>query len=111
VLEKRDAKARIMLDEARKISEQTPRMVSAAQVEEVKILQRYQTGLTNMVSLAEAEKSLAEAEVEDALAQIEVWRSILHIAYIQGELRPFLQLVLIAEGNRRPPGIGSGDRR
>ncbi len=100
ILEKKDARARILLAEARKVADETPKMVEAAKVQEIKVLKRYRVGLTNMVSLAEAERVLAEAEVEDALAQIEVWRSILSLAYVQGDLQPFLQLVAIAEGNR-----------
>jgi outer membrane protein TolC len=99
ILEKKDARARILLAEARRVAEQTPRMVRAAKVREVKALQRYGTGLTNMVTVADAERALAEAEVEDAVAQVDVWRSILSIAYVQGNLQPFLELVAIAEGN------------
>lgn len=111
VLEKRDARARIMLDAARKVAEQTPILVQSAEVKEVKTMKRYRAGLTNMVAVAEAEKSLAEAEVADAIAQVEVWRSILHIAYLRGELNPFLKLVSIAEGNRAEPSPMSGSRR
>ena len=99
ILEKKDARARILLAEARQVAEETPLMVQAAKVQEIKTLKRYRTGLTNMVSVAEAEHALAQAEVEDALAQIEVWRSILALGYVQGDLHPFLQLVAIAEGN------------
>lgn len=99
VLEKKDARARILLAQTRRIAEETPKLVEAAQVREVKVLKRYSTGLTNMVSLADAEKALAAAEVEDAIAQIDVWRSILALAYVQGDLGPFLRLVDIAQGD------------
>jgi outer membrane protein len=99
ILEKKDARARIMLMQSRKVAEQTPILVEAARVREIKVMKRYGTGLTNMVSLAAAEKALAEAQVEDALAQVDVWRAILHLAYVQGNLRPFLQVVTIAEGD------------
>ena len=106
VLEKKDSRARIMLSQSRKIAERTPLLVEAAKVREIKVLKRYSTGLTNMVSLADAERSLAEARVEDARAQVEVWRSILHLAYVQGDLTPFIRIVEIAEGdmNRLNPG-------
>ncbi|MBY0357480.1 MAG: TolC family protein [Candidatus Obscuribacterales bacterium] len=100
ILEKKDARARILLEEARKVAEQTPLLVQAAKVKEIKTLKRYRTGLVNMVVVAEAERALAEAEVEDALAQIEVWHSILSLAYVKGDLKPFIQLVSIADGNR-----------
>lgn len=98
VLEKKDARARIMLDQARKIADETPALVQAARVRELKVSKRYSTGLTDMVSLAQAEKALAEAEVEDAVAQVEVWRAILLLSYAQGDLKPFLDIVDIVEG-------------
>ncbi len=45
-----------------------------------------------------AEENLAQAEVENAVAQIEVWRSILALGYAQGDLNTFFKLVEIAEG-------------
>ncbi len=101
ILEKKDARARILLAQARKVADETPRLVEAARVKEIKEQKRYSTGLTNVVSLAAAEKELAEAEVEDALAQIDVWRAILCLAYVQGDLRPFLQLVELVESNTK----------
>jgi hypothetical protein len=99
VLEKKDARARILLAQSRKVANETPLLVEAARVREIKVQKRYTTGLTNMVELADAEKAIAQAEVEDALAQVDVWRSILSLAYVQGDLRPFMQCVDIAEGN------------
>jgi outer membrane protein TolC len=99
VLEKKDARARVLLKQTQRIAEKTPSLVQAARVREIQVLKRYSTGLTNMVSLADAERALAEAHVEDAVAQVEVWRSILQLAYAQGDLKPFLQVVQIAEGD------------
>jgi outer membrane protein len=105
ILERKDARARIELAEARRIARETPVLVQAARENEIKVVERYRTGLTNMVALAEAERVLAKAEVEDALAQIEVWRSVLALSYVQGDLKPFLSLVAIAEGNTERPNI------
>jgi outer membrane protein TolC len=68
-------------------------------VREIKVYKRYSTGLSNMVALADAERALASAQVEDAVAQIDVWRSVLALSYVQGDLRPFLQLVDIMQGS------------
>lgn len=97
-LEKKDANSRIMLEQARKVAQQTPVLVDAARVKEVNIVKRYDVGLTNVVSLAIAEENLAQADVENAVAQIEVWRSILALGYAQGELDSFLRLVDITSG-------------
>jgi outer membrane protein TolC len=105
ILERKDARARILLAETRRIARETPILVQAARENEIKVVERYRTGLTNMVSVAEAERILAKAEVENALAQIDVWRSILALSYVQGDLNPFLALVAIAEGNNERPNI------
>jgi outer membrane protein TolC len=99
ILERKDARARVLLSQARKVADETPILVQAAKVREIKVLKRYSIGLANMVAVAQAEKALADAQVEDALAQIEVWRSILSLSYVQGDIRPFLQLVSLAEGS------------
>ncbi len=98
LLEKKDAQSRIMLEQARKVANETPALVEAARVREINISKRYSVGLTNVVSLAMAEENLAQAEVENAVAQIEVWRSILALGYAQGDLNTFFKLVEIAEG-------------
>jgi outer membrane protein TolC len=101
ILEQKDARARVLLEENRRVAGETPRLVQSAKENEIKVLERYRQGLTNMVAVAEAERILAEAEVEDAIAQIEVWRSILALGYVQGDLKPFLSLVAAAGGSAR----------
>ncbi|HEY9773223.1 MAG TPA: TolC family protein [Planktothrix sp.] len=108
ILEQKDVRARVLLTEAQRVAEETPKMVHAAQAREIKEVKRYQTGLIDMVGVAEAERILADSEVENSLAQIELWRSILSLSYVQGDLKPFLQLVSIAESNRGLP-IGGAE--
>lgn len=98
LLEKKDANARIMLEQSRKVAEQTPILVDAARVREINVVKRYSVGLSNVVALALAEENLAKAQVENAVAQIEVWRAILALGYVQGDLQNFFKLVDIAEG-------------
>lgn len=97
VLEQKDARARVLLLEARRVADETPTLVKAARENQVKTLERYGVGLTDMVAVAQAERMLAQAEVQHAVAQVEVWRSILASAYVQGDLKPFLNLVIMAE--------------
>jgi outer membrane protein TolC len=99
MLLQKDARARVLLDSARRIADETPKLVEAARENETKALARYKVGLTDIVEVAEAERILARAEVEDALAEVRVWRAILAVAYAQGDLRPFLILAKAAEGN------------
>ncbi|MBX9666169.1 MAG: TolC family protein [Candidatus Obscuribacterales bacterium] len=101
LLEKKDASSRIMLEQARKVADETPKLVDAARVREINVVKRYSVGLTNVVALALAEENLAKANVENAVAQIEVWRAILALGYAQGDLQNFFKLVDIAEGETR----------
>lgn len=98
VLEKKDANSRVLLEQTKKVAKTTPALVEAARVRETNILKRYSVGLNNVVSLAIAEENLATASVENAVAQIEVWRSILALGYAQGDLDSFFKLIKIAEG-------------
>ena len=98
ILEQKDARARVLLTEARRVADETPIMVKAARENAVKTVERYKVGLANIVNVSEAERILARAEVDDAIAQVRVWKAILATGYVQGNLRPFLQLVKTAEG-------------
>jgi outer membrane protein TolC len=96
-LMQKDARARVLLDNARRIADETPVLIIAAKDNESKALTRYRTGLCNIVEVAEAERILERAQVEDAVAEVRVWRSILAVSYAQGDLRPFMSLVTAAE--------------
>lgn len=98
ILEQQDARSRVLLEKSRSIASETPTLVKAAKENEIKTLERYKVGLDDMVAVAEAEKLLARAEVEDAIAQVEVWRSILAAGYVHGSLKPFQSLISAAEG-------------
>ena len=97
ILEQKDARAKVMLLEARRVADETPTLVRATRENQVKTLERYGVGLADMVAVAQAERMLAGAEVQNAVAQVEVWRAILASAYVQGDLKPFLNLVAVAE--------------
>jgi outer membrane protein TolC len=101
ILEQKDARSRVLLTEARRVADETPIMVKAARENAVKTVERYKVGLANIVNVSEAERILARAEVDDALAQVRVWKAILATGYVQGDLRPFMQIVSAAEGKYR----------
>lgn len=96
ILEQKDARARVLLYEAKRIADETPIMVKAARENQTKALERYSVGLADMVTVAQSERILAQAEAENAVAQVQVWRAILAMAYVRGTLRPFLELVAAA---------------
>jgi len=75
---------------ARQVALNTPAQVSAARAALDQASARYQSGLGNIDAVAEAQRLLAQAEIDDALARLEVWRGLLGIATAAGDLQPFL---------------------
>ena len=51
-------------------------------------------GLANVIEVAEAQRILTQAEIDDALAKLGVWRALLGAAVASGDLQPFLQQIL-----------------
>jgi outer membrane protein len=100
ILLQKDARARVMLDKARKIADETAYLITSARENETKALARYRVGLSNIVEVAEAEEILERAEMENAVAEVRVWQSILALGYAQGDLKPFLQLASLAQGGK-----------
>jgi outer membrane protein TolC len=74
----------------RKIAANTPVQVSAARTAARQATARYQAGLGNITDLAEAQRLLTQAEIDDALARLGVWRGLLAIATAAGDLQPFV---------------------
>jgi outer membrane protein TolC len=92
--------AAAMLDAARAIAANTPLQLAAAQQTESQARARYQAGLTSIVEVADAQSLLAQAEVQDQLARIDVWHALLAQSVAQGTLAPFLTLVTPSAGVR-----------
>ncbi|HEX4950415.1 MAG TPA: TolC family protein [Blastocatellia bacterium] len=88
-----EAKAKVMLDAAHKLAANTPLQLKAAQETELRIRVRYQAQLATVTEVAEAQRLLAQAEVEDALAKLSVWRALLAQAKANGDLGPFIDLL------------------
>jgi len=85
--------AREILDAARKEAANTPIALKAAQAAEAQATARYRAGLATVVEVAEAQRLLAQAEIEDAVARLNVRRSELLLARAVGDLGPFLDSV------------------
>jgi outer membrane protein len=100
-LKARDANARIALEKTRQIANNTPKFVEAARQTEMQTRERYKVGLNTVVDVAEAQRLLVESQVENAVAQVNVWRARLAIAGAAGDLKPFVELVTQAEVNNK----------
>ena len=92
-LSAQEKQARAMLDGARRVATNTPFEVSAARDSERQQQARYKSGLATVVEVSTAEAALAQAEGDDALARVNVWRGLAGVAEAQGDLTPFLQLL------------------
>ena len=53
---------------------------------------RYDAGLASIIEVAEAQGLLVQAEYQDALARVDVWRALLAQALARGNLTPFIDL-------------------
>jgi outer membrane protein TolC len=82
--------AHATLSAARRIAQNTPIQLDAARTSEQQANARYKAGLGNIVEVAEAQRILAQAEIDDALARLGVWRALLSVAATAGDLQPFL---------------------
>ena len=85
------AKARAVLSGSRRVAKNTPIQLEAARATEQQATARYKAGLGNIVEVAEAQRLLTQAEIDDSLARLGVWRALLGIAAAQGDITQFLQ--------------------
>jgi outer membrane protein len=85
--------AAAMVQATRAVAANTPVQLAAAQQSEAQATARYQAGLASIVEVADAQSLLAQAEVQDQLARIDVWRALLAQSAAQGMLTPFLSLL------------------
>ena len=78
---------------AQLVAQQTPIELAAALASETQSRARYDASLATLVEVADAEGLLAHAEMDDAVARLNVWRGLFGVAYAQGDLQPFLRLL------------------
>jgi len=85
-------RAKATYDSAVLISQNTPVELDAARLGEAQANARYKAALAPIVEVAEAQRLLLQAEIEDNLARLTVWRAMLGEALAQGDIHPFLEL-------------------
>lgn len=78
------------LNGARRVASNTPVQVSAARAALQQAMARYQSGLGNIDEVAESQRLLTQAEIDDVLARLSVWRGLLGIATAAGDIQPFV---------------------
>jgi outer membrane protein len=75
---------------ARSVAGNTQIEVNAARAATDQATARYRSGLGNIDEVAEAQRLLTQAEIDDALARLGVWRALLAVASAAGDIKPFL---------------------
>jgi outer membrane protein TolC len=79
----------------RQVAANTPIQVTAARAAADQATARYRAGLGTIDAVAEAQRLLTQAEIDDALARLGVWRGLLEVATAAGDIQPF-----VAEASR-----------
>ncbi|MBF6571746.1 MAG: TolC family protein [Candidatus Binataceae bacterium] len=90
--------ASAILDGARQIAANTPAELAAAHATELQDTARYKGGLATVIDVAEADRILTQAEVDNAVARVNVWRAMLLLARAVGDLDPLLTEIRDASG-------------
>lgn len=78
------------LNSARRVATNTPIEVSSARTALQQATARYQSGLAAIDDVAQAQRLLVQAQIDDALARLNVWRALLQLAAARGDIQPFV---------------------
>jgi outer membrane protein TolC len=90
-LQEQFAQARATLRAMRSIARNTPIQVGAARTTLAQATARYKAGLVSIDDVAQAQRLVVQAEMDDSIARLNVWRAFLQLQSVRGDLQPFLQ--------------------
>ena len=90
-LQAQSAAAQATLEQARRLAAETPKEVEDARTGFAQANAQYRAGLATIVALAEAQRLLAQAEIDDSLAKLAVWRAVLQVQTAQGDISSFVK--------------------
>jgi outer membrane protein TolC len=85
-----EASARALEEAAGQIAANTPTQLGAARAAVSQATGRYDAGLSTVTEVADAQRVLVQAEVDDALARLGIWTARLAVARSTGDLASFL---------------------
>jgi outer membrane protein len=95
-LQTQEAQARAIMTAAFQIAANTPQQLQAARDTDTQARARYDAGLGTSVEIADAQRLLADAEADNAVANLAVWRALLAEAVLQGDVQALLTRVRTA---------------
>jgi outer membrane protein len=85
------ARAQASLEASRALVATADVRVGAARAAGQQALARYRAGLATILEVADTERLLTQAEIDDALAKLNVWRGWLALGVASGDLTAFLE--------------------
>lgn len=85
-----DARSRARIKTAIQLAANMPVQVRAAEIAVDQAQARYKTGLGSVAQVAEANQVLAVSRMQQAVARVGVWRALLTVSSVHGDLKPFL---------------------
>ncbi len=89
-LKAEDARSRSRLQVAIDIAQNMPVQVDAAEQASRQAQARYKAGLSSVAQVAEANQVLAQSRMQEAVAEVGVWRAMLSVAAAHGDIGPFM---------------------
>jgi len=89
-LKTEDYQSRARVKAAVALAANMPIQVQAAVVATQQAEARYKSGLGSVAQVAQANETLAQSRVQDAIARVGVWRALLTVASVHGDLKPLL---------------------
>jgi outer membrane protein TolC len=92
-LQEQFARAKAALRAAREVAANTPIEVKSAHLAFDQAKARYQAGLVPIDDLAQAQRLVVQAEIDDSIARLNVWRALLQLNAARGDIQPFLQAI------------------
>jgi outer membrane protein len=85
--------AMAQLESSRRVAQNTPIELAASQQGELQATARFRAGLGTFVDVAEAQNLLAQAELDDSLARLAIWRALAEVSAANGDLAPFFNTI------------------
>jgi outer membrane protein len=89
-LETRRGRAQAAYEAALQVAKTTPALSEAARAAVEQATARYQSGLGTAREVAESQRQLAQAEIDERLAVLGIWRARLAVLAAEGDISPLL---------------------
>ena len=83
--------ARAALRAMRSVAKNTPIQAAAGHTALAQATARYKAGLSSIDDVAQAQRLVVQAEMDNSIARLNVWRAFLQLQSVRGDLQPFLQ--------------------